>query len=54
VHELRGSVGMLFPYPIWSKTGQKGVIDSGAGRVLTGGNGGTAFRRLGCQRAVGK
>jgi hypothetical protein len=38
---------MLFPYPIWSETGQKGVIDGGVGRVLTGGDGGTAFCRLG-------
>jgi hypothetical protein len=53
-HELRGSVGMLFLYPIWSEMGQKGVIDGGAGRVLTGGDGGTAFCRLGCRRAVGK
>jgi hypothetical protein len=45
---------MLFPYLIWSKTGQKGVIDGGAARVLTGGDGGTAFRRLGCRRMVGK
>jgi hypothetical protein len=27
VHELRGSVGMRFPYPIWSETGRKVVVD---------------------------
>jgi hypothetical protein len=54
MHELRGSVGMLFPYLIWSETGHKGVIDGGAGRVLTGGDGGTAFHRLGCRRAARK
>jgi hypothetical protein len=45
---------MRFPYPIWLETGQKGVIDGGAARVLNGGDGGTAFRRLGCRRAAGK
>jgi hypothetical protein len=34
--------------------GQKGVIDGGAVRVLTGGDGGTAFCRLGCRRVAGK
>jgi hypothetical protein len=49
-----GSAGMLFPYLIWSDTEQKVVIDDGAGRVLTGGDDGAAFRRLGCRRVVGK
>jgi hypothetical protein len=26
-HEHRGSVGMQFQYPIWSKMGRKGVVD---------------------------
>jgi hypothetical protein len=45
---------MRFPYPILLETGQKGVINDGAARVLTSGDGGTAFRRLGCWRAAGK
>jgi hypothetical protein len=45
---------MLFPYLIWSETEQKVVIDGGAGRVLTGGDGGAAFRRLGYRRVAGK
>jgi hypothetical protein len=45
---------MLFPYPNWSEMGQKGVIDSGAVRVLTGGDGGAAFCRSRCLRAVEK
>jgi hypothetical protein len=49
-----GSAGMLFPYLIWSETEQKVVIDGGAGRVLTGGDGGTTFHRLGCWRVAGK
>jgi hypothetical protein len=53
-HELRGSTGMLFPYLIWLEMGQKWVIDGKAIWVLTGGDGGTAFRRLGCRRMVGK
>jgi hypothetical protein len=27
VHELRGSVGMCFPYPIWSETGREVVVN---------------------------
>jgi hypothetical protein len=34
--------------------GQKGVIDGGAVRVLTGGNGGTVFYHPGCLRVVDK
>jgi hypothetical protein len=49
-----GVRGCFFPYSIWSETGQKGVIDGEAARVLTGGDGGTVFRRLGCRRMVGK
>jgi hypothetical protein len=26
-HKHRGSVGVHFPYPIWSETGRKGVVD---------------------------
>jgi hypothetical protein len=26
-HKHRGSVGMRFPYPIWSETGRKVVVD---------------------------
>jgi hypothetical protein len=52
--EHRGSVGMLFPYLIWSETEHKVVIDGGVGRVLTGGDGDAVFRRLGCWRVAGK
>jgi hypothetical protein len=45
---------MLSPCPIWSETGQKVVVDGGAARVLTSGDGGTAFCELGCRRVVGK
>jgi hypothetical protein len=54
VHKLRESAGMLLQYLIGLKMGQKGVIDGGAVRVLTGGDGGTAFCRLGCRRVAGK
>jgi hypothetical protein len=47
-------VGMRFLCPIWSETGQKVVLDGGAARVLTGGDGGAAFYKLGCWRVVGK
>jgi hypothetical protein len=53
-HKLREGAGMLLQYLIGPETGQKGVIDSGAARVLTGGDGGTAFGRLGCRRVAGK
>jgi hypothetical protein len=53
-HELCGSAGMLLQYLIGPEMGQKGVIDGGAARVLTGGDGGTVFCRLGCRRVVGK
>jgi hypothetical protein len=43
---------MRFPYPIWLETGRKGVVDGGADRVLTGGDGGMAFCGLGCRKAV--
>jgi hypothetical protein len=33
--------------------GQKGVIDDGAARVLTGGDGSVAFCELGCRRVAG-
>jgi hypothetical protein len=29
VHELCGSAGMRFPYPIWSGTGRRVVVDAG-------------------------
>jgi hypothetical protein len=48
MHELRGSAGMLFPYPIWSETGRKVVINGGVVRVLTGSDGGAAFCRPRC------
>jgi hypothetical protein len=53
-HKLHESVGMLLQYLIGLEMGQKGVIDGGAARVLTGGDGGMAFCRLGCRRVVGK
>jgi hypothetical protein len=51
-HKHRGSVGMLLQYLIGPEMGHKGVIDGGAARVFTGGNGGTTFCRLGCQKVV--
>jgi hypothetical protein len=53
-HKLHESVGMLLQYLIGLEMGQKGVIDGGAARVLTGGDGGMAFCRLGCRRVAGK
>jgi hypothetical protein len=53
-HKLRESAGMLLQYLIWLGMGQKGVIDGGTARVLTGGDGGAAFCRLGCRRVAGK
>jgi hypothetical protein len=53
-HELCGSTGMLLQYLIGSEMGQREVIDGGAARVLTGGDGGTAFCRLGWRRVAGK
>jgi hypothetical protein len=53
-HKHRESVGMLLQYLIGPEMGQKGVIDGGAARVFTGGDGGTAFCRLGCRRAARK
>jgi hypothetical protein len=53
-HELRGSAGMLFPCPIWLETGQKVVLDGGAARVLTVGDGRVVFYKLGCRRVAGK
>jgi hypothetical protein len=38
----------------WAGDGAEGVIDGGAARVLTGGDGGMAFCWLGCWRAAGK
>jgi hypothetical protein len=52
VHEHRGVVGMLFPYLVRQEVGRKGVVDGEAARVLTGGDGSTAFCWLGCRRAV--
>jgi hypothetical protein len=52
--EHHGSVGTHFPCPIWSEMGQKVVLDGGAARVLTGGDGGAAFCKLGCRRVAGK
>jgi hypothetical protein len=40
------------PYLIWPEVRRKGVVDGEAAWVLTGGDGGTAFCWLGCQRAV--
>jgi hypothetical protein len=54
VQEHHGSVGMRFPCPIWSETGQKVVLDGGAARVLTGSDGGIAFCKLGCRRVARK
>jgi hypothetical protein len=54
VHKLRESAGMLLQYLIGPEMGQNGVIDGGVVRVLTGGDGGTAFCRLGCRRVAGK
>jgi hypothetical protein len=51
-HEHRRVVGMLFRYLIWLEVGQKGVVDVEVARVFTGGDGGTVFWWLGCQRAV--
>jgi hypothetical protein len=34
--------------------GQKGMIDDGAAWVLTSGDGGMAFYRLGCRKVAGK
>jgi hypothetical protein len=51
-HKHRGNEGMLLQYLIGPEMGQKGVIDRGAVRVFTGGDGGTAFCRLGCQKVV--
>jgi hypothetical protein len=42
------------PYLIWPEVGRKGVVDGGAARVFTGGDGGMAFCWLGCRRAVKK
>jgi hypothetical protein len=53
-HKHHGSVGVRFPYPIWSETGRKGAVDGGAARVSTGGDGGTTFCWLGCRRVAGK
>jgi hypothetical protein len=39
VHELCGSAGMLLQYLIRPEMGQREVIDGGAARVLTGGDG---------------
>jgi hypothetical protein len=53
-HKLRETTGMLLQYLIGPEMVQKGGIDGGAARVLTSGDGGMAFCRLGCQRVVGK
>jgi hypothetical protein len=53
-HKHRGSVRVRFPYPIWSETGRKVVIDGEVARVSTGSDGGTASCRLGCRNAVKK
>jgi hypothetical protein len=53
-HKLRESAGMQMQYLIGPGMGQKGVIDGGTARVLTGGDGGAAFCRLGCWRVAGK
>jgi hypothetical protein len=51
-HKHRSSVGMLLQYSIGPELGQKGVIDGGAARVLTGGDGGMVFYWLGRRKAV--
>jgi hypothetical protein len=43
MHEHRGGMGVRLPYLIWLEVGRKGVVDGGAARVFTGGDGGTAF-----------
>jgi hypothetical protein len=53
-HELCKSAGMLLQYSIGPEVGQREVFDGGAARVLTGGDGDPAFRRLGCRRVAGK
>jgi hypothetical protein len=53
-HKHHGSVGMLLQYLIGPEMGQKGVIEGGAVRVLTGGDGGAVFCRPGCLRVVEK
>jgi hypothetical protein len=53
-HKHHGKEGMLLQYLIGPEMGQKGVIDGGAVRVFTGGDGGTVFCRLGCWKAVKK
>jgi hypothetical protein len=45
---------MLLQYLIGLERGQREVIDGGAARVLTGGDGDPAFCRLGYRRMVGK
>jgi hypothetical protein len=45
---------MLLQYLIGPEMGQKGVIEGGAVRVLTGGDGGAVFCRPGCLRVVEK
>jgi hypothetical protein len=51
-HEHRGGVGVRLPYLIWLEVGRKGVVDGGAARVFTGGDGSTTFCWLGCRRAM--